>query len=180
MPIFIKATFRRNECWGWGRVSNVLGDFERFVGVLELTFCVEVAQSLGLLSFKWLGLSSGLEQFLTQISGRFGGFLGLVSLLVAALLLPGLWVGLLDGFLGEKMAKSWLKLVHFLGVRGVLDFSVGGAGSIGTIFLVLWGVWGIFGGFCFIDFLCFLVFTARPLCFRSINVLSSLTNSCCL
>ena len=168
------AAFRRSECWGWGRVSNVLGDFERFVRVLELTFCVEVAQSLGLLSFKWLGLSSGLEHFLTQISGRFGGFLGLVSLLVAALLLPRWVVGLLDGFLGEKMAKSWLKLLHFLGVWGVMDFSGGGAGVIVTMFDVLWE---IFGGLCFIDF---LVLTARPLCFKSMNDFSILTNSCCL
>ena len=64
----------------------------------------------------------------------------MLTLMGTALLLPGVWVGLLDGFLGEKMAKSWLKLLHFLVVRGVLGFSVGGAGPIGTIFLVLWGV----------------------------------------
>ena len=104
----------------------------------------------------------------------------MLTLMGTALLLPGVWVGLLGGFLGEKMAKSWLKLLHFLGVWGVLEFSEGGTGPIVTMFLILWGVWGIFGGFCFIDFLGFLVLTARPLCFRSMNVLSTLTNSYCL
>ena len=95
-----------------------------------------------------------------------------VALDCTSFLVGGL-VGWVEGFSAEKMAISWLKFLHLLGVFLVGLEIVGGFFRLGIL------VTSGFGDF-FLSLMDFLELVANPKCFMRVSFPSILINSCWL